>query len=131
MTVSNAKSLGSDRGAHRGLVYFINFSDCLRGIDVNSGSEPPNNAKCLALSRSTRASKPSRTNAVSSWTPVSSTACAYKSSSIFSVVLMFGFLVHQIERHYMASPVLNKFSAMYEKSNNAWKWIEMEVRWRG
>lgn len=96
MNISSAKSFGSDQGAHWGLVYFINFPDCLRGIDIKPGSLPPNNAKRLALSRSTRASKPSRTNAVSSWTPVSSTACAYRSSSIFNLVLMFNLSMHQM-----------------------------------
>src|SRR5690606_917040 len=126
MNISSAKSFGSDKGAHWGLVYFINFPDCLRRINIKSGSEPPNNAKRLALSRSTRASKLSRTNAVFSCTPVNSTACAYRSSSIFSVVLMFGFLVHQIKHHYMVISMLNKFSAMYEIGNNPWKRIEVE-----
>jgi hypothetical protein len=45
------------------------------------------------------------------------------------VVLMFSFLMHQIKHHYMAIPVLNKFSAMYEKSHNLWERVQMEVRW--
>ena len=64
MNISSAKSFGSDKGAHWGLVYFINFPDCLRGIGIKPGSVPPNNAKRLALSRSIKACNPSRTNAV-------------------------------------------------------------------
>jgi hypothetical protein len=128
MKIYDANNIGSDRSAHQNLVYFINSPDWLRGIGIKSGSEPPNNAKRLALSRSTKANKPSRTSTVSSYTPVNSTACAYKSSSIFNMVLMFSLLMHQIKHHYMVIPMLNKFSAMSEIGNNSWKRIEMEAR---
>lgn len=127
--VAAAKVVYPDRSIYQYAAHSFAMLDCLRGIGIKSGSEPPNNAKRLALSRSTKASKPSRTNAVFSCTPVNSTACAYKSSSIFNVVLMFSFLMHQIKHHYMAIPVLNKFRTMFEIGNNPWKRIEVEVRW--
>ena len=67
----------------------INYStkpDFQRGIFSRSGSEPPSNANRWALSRSIKAFKPSRNNSIFSWTPVKSTARAYKSSSILTVI---------------------------------------------
>jgi hypothetical protein len=123
-----AKVVYPDGSVHQYAAHSFAMLDCLRGIDIKSGSEPPNNAKRLALSRSIKACNPSRTNAVFSCTPVNSTACVYKSSSIFSVVLMFGLLMHQIKHNYMVITVLNKLLAMCEKSNNLWEWFQMEVR---
>ena len=79
--------------------------DCQRAICSTSGSEPPSNTNRRALSRSIKAIKPSRNNATFSWTPVNSTALAYKSSSIITVVRINNLSWHktspQISHHYM------------------------------
>ncbi len=84
------------------LSHSFSKADCLRGgVCLRSGSEPPNNAKRWALSRSTKAFKPSRNNTVFLWTPVSVIALAYKSSSILSVRIT-SFHWHQLKHHCMS-----------------------------
>ena len=78
------------------LFFCVQLPDCLRGIDVNFGSKPPNKANRLALSRSTKTRKPSCTNAVLSCKPVNSAACAYRSSSIFRVNFIFSVVLIQV-----------------------------------
>src|SRR3984885_1527105 len=64
------------------------FGRLRRGISFNLGIVPPNNANLRALSRSMRALKASRTNAVFSSTPVNSWAMRTRSSSSARVVLI-------------------------------------------
>src|SRR4029077_3866492 len=59
-----------------------------RGIFFNSGIVPPSDANLRALSRSMRALRASRINAVFSVTPVNSWAMRTRSSSSATVVLI-------------------------------------------
>src|ERR1039458_2523892 len=59
-----------------------------RGMFFNSGIEPPRDANLRALSRSMRALRASRINAVFSATPVNSWAMRTRSSSSARVVLI-------------------------------------------
>jgi hypothetical protein len=74
-------------------------------MSCKPGSLPPRLAKRRALSLSTNARNPSRTNAAFPETPVNFCASASKSSSIFNVVLIIHLHkllnMHHIMHHLM------------------------------
>jgi hypothetical protein len=63
-----------------------------RGVFFNPGIEPPREANLRALSRSIKALRASRINAVFSATPVNSWAVRTRSSSKATVVRIMSFL---------------------------------------
>jgi hypothetical protein len=71
-----------------GCVHEHHYAALRRGMRLAPGSEPPSAAKRRALWRATRASRPIRTNAVFSFTPVSRDARAKIPSSMLSVVFI-------------------------------------------
>src|ERR1022692_3111308 len=75
-----------------------------RGIFFNSGIVPPRDANLRALSRSMRALRASRSNAVFSATPVNSWAMRTRSSSNATVVLI-ALIVASHDVRLCASPV--------------------------
>jgi hypothetical protein len=86
----------------KGIVTFAEMIDPNRGVDKyhfpdrsrlrrtedRRGSVPPSLANRRALSRAIRASRPMRTNAVFSFTPVNAAALLSISSSMFKVDLI-------------------------------------------
>lgn len=68
--------------------HFRRLDSRRRAGKVRVGMVPPRAARRRAASRWMRASRPMRTRAVFSVSPVYSTACASRESSMFSVVLI-------------------------------------------
>jgi len=95
--------------------HYSSVPDWRRGMDSSLGCEPPNWAKRRALSRSIRAFSPSRNRADFSLTPVNSTALAYKSSSIFSVVRMVNPRKHQKQHQCMPFMMIEPERTKYNR----------------
>jgi hypothetical protein len=102
MPVACAKMIDPNGRINNNHNYFI--ADLRLGIAFNPFSVPPSLASRLLLSRAIKASRPSRTKAVFSETPVRREAFSIILSSMFNVVLICMMM------HYLCIHVNSKYN---------------------
>ncbi len=92
MLDTGAKMIHPDRSINNNHDYFL--ADLRLGVAFKPFSVPPSLASRLLLSRDIKASRPSRTKAVFSETPVKREASSNILSSMFNVVLICMMMHH-------------------------------------